>query len=171
MSAGSANEAAQVLNFVVSTTNTAMFSVPPAIAANGTLTYTPAPTANGSATVTVQVHDDGGTANGGVDTSAAQTFTISVNAVNNAPSFTKGANQTVNEDAGGQTVVGWATAISAGPANEAAQVLNFIVSNTNTALFSVPPAIAANIGRAHTSTPDTSASRTPTSPLHNNSGT
>src|SRR3989442_11785352 len=131
MSAGSANEAAQVLNFVVSTTNTAMFSVPPAIAANGTLTYTPAPTANGSATVTVQVHDDGGTANGGVDTSAAQTFTISVNAVNNAPSFTKGANQTVNEDAGGQTVVGWATAISAGPANEAAQVLNFLVSNTN----------------------------------------
>src|SRR3989442_8460326 len=98
MSAGSANEAAQVLNFIVSTTNTAMFSVPPAIAANGTLTFTPAANANGSATVTVQVHDDGGVANGGVDTSAAQKFTITRNAVNHAPSFTKGANQTKNED-------------------------------------------------------------------------
>src|SRR2546428_678578 len=98
-----ANQAAQVLNLIVSNDSTAMVTVQPGIAANGTLTYTPAVTASGSATVTVQVHDDGGTANGGVDTSAAQTFTISVNAVNNAPSFTKGANQTVNEDAGGQT--------------------------------------------------------------------
>ncbi len=54
-------------------------------AATGTLTYTPAANANGSATVTVQIHDNGGTANGGVDTSAAQTFTITVNAVNDAP--------------------------------------------------------------------------------------
>ena len=34
--------------------------------------------------------DDGGTANGGIDTSAAQTFTITVTAVNDAPSFIKG---------------------------------------------------------------------------------
>ena len=64
-------------------------------------------------------HDNGGTANGGVDTSArSQTFTITVNPVNDAPSFTKGADQTVNEDAGAQSVAGWATAISGGPANE-----------------------------------------------------
>src|SRR5207247_2121012 len=47
------------------------------VAANGTLTFTPAGGV-GSATVTVQIHDDGGTANGGVDTSASQTFTITV---------------------------------------------------------------------------------------------
>ena len=121
ISAGPANEAGQVLNFIVSNNNNALFSAQPAIAANGTLTYTPAANANGSATVTVQLHDDGGTANGGVDTSAAQTFTITVTAVNDAPSFTKGADQTVLEDAGAQTVAGWATAISAGPANEAAR--------------------------------------------------
>ena len=109
ISAGPANESAQVADFIVTNNNNALFSVQPAVAANGTLTYTPAPNANGSATVTVQVHDNGGTANGGVDTSAAQTFTITVTAVNDVPSFTKGADQTVLEDAGAQTVAGWAT--------------------------------------------------------------
>ncbi len=45
---------------------------------NGTLTFTPATGATGSATVTVRIHDNGGTAGGGVDTSAPQTFTITV---------------------------------------------------------------------------------------------
>src|SRR4029077_2846171 len=108
ISAGPANESSQVVDFLVSNDNNALFSAQPAVAANGTLTYTPAANANGSATVTVRIHDDGGTLNGGVDTSAPQTFTITVNAVNDAPSFTKGANQTVNEDAGAQSVPGCA---------------------------------------------------------------
>ena len=65
-----------------------------------TLTYTPAANANGLATVTVRLKDDGGTANGGVDTSGPQTFTITVTPVNDVPSFLKGADQSVNEDAG-----------------------------------------------------------------------
>src|SRR5205814_1933863 len=85
------------LNFIVSNTNTPLFSGQPAVAANGTLTYTPAANANGSATVTVQMHDDGGTANGGVDTSAAQTFTITVTPVNDAPVAVNDA-YSVNED-------------------------------------------------------------------------
>src|SRR3989442_2958614 len=100
--------------------------------------------ANGSATVTVTLSDNGGTANGGVDTSASQTFTITVTPVNDAPSFTKGANQTVNEDASAQTVASWATAISAGAANESTQTVDFVVSNDNNTLFSAQPAIAAN---------------------------
>ena len=36
--------------------------------------------------------------------------------VNDAPSFTAGANQTVLEDAGAQSIAGWATAMSPGPA-------------------------------------------------------
>src|SRR5439155_101133 len=143
ISGGPADESGQTLNFIVTNTNAALFSIAPSIAANGTLTYTSATNANGSATVTVQLHDNGGTANGGVDTSAAQTFTITVTAVNDAPSFTKGADQTVLEDAGAQTVANWATNISAGLANESGQTLNFIVSTTNAALFSVPPSIAA----------------------------
>src|SRR5204863_2761980 len=144
ISAGPADESAQGLNFLVSNNANALFAVQPAIAADGTLTFTPAANANGSATVTVQLHDNGGIADGGVDTSVAQTFVISIVAVNDAPSFTKGADQIVNEDAGAQSVADWASAMSAGPANESAQVLNFIVSNDANALFAVQPAIAAN---------------------------
>jgi hypothetical protein len=78
LSPGAPNEAAQSLSFIVSNNNTALFSVQPAIASNGTLTYTSAANAVGSATVTVAITDDGGTANNGADTSAAQTFTINV---------------------------------------------------------------------------------------------
>ena len=60
----------------------------------------------------MHVTDDGGTANGGDDTSPTQQFTITITAVNDAPSFTKGANQSVAEDAGAQTVAGWATGTS-----------------------------------------------------------
>jgi hypothetical protein len=306
ISAGPVDEAGQVLNFIVTNDNNPLFAVQPAVAANGTLTYAPAANANGTATVTVRIHDDGGTANGGVDTSVAQTFTITVTVVNDppvdtytvtytagangtisgtspqtvnqgasstavtatpdagyhfvswsdgsltaartdtnvtvninatasfavdtfaitvisgshgtatpgtgllschavqayvvkpdagymvdtltvdgvvvneatnrldytvtlisieaphtivatfasipdltapvndVPSFTKGPDQTVLEDCGLQTVAGWATSISAGPADESGQALNFIVTNDNTTLFSTQPAVAAN---------------------------
>ena len=123
--------------------NNGLFSSQPAVSASGTLTYTPAANANGSALVTVRLQDSGGTANGGVDTSAAQTFTIAVTAVNDAPSFTKGADQTVDEDAGAQSVANWATNIVAGPANESGQTLTFEATNNNNALFSVQPAMSA----------------------------
>ena len=85
ISAGPANEVGQVVDFIVGNDNNALFAAQPSVSATGTLTYTPAADASGGATVTVQAHDDGGTANGGVDTSAGQTFTIAVNAVNDAP--------------------------------------------------------------------------------------
>ena len=102
--------------------------MPPAVSSSGTLTYTPAANAFGSATITLKAKDTGGTANGGVDESATQSFQITVNPVNDAPSFTKGADQTVDEDAGAQSVLTWATAISAGPANESGQTVTFIVT-------------------------------------------
>src|SRR5439155_528996 len=97
----------------------------------------------GTALVTVTLSDNGGTANGGVDTSAGQTFNINVTAVNDAPSFTKGADETVLEDSGLHTVNGWATAISPGP-SEGGQIVHFNVSNNNNALFSVQPAVDAS---------------------------
>ena len=113
ISAGPANEAGQTLTFTVTNNNNALFSVQPAVSANGTLTYDPAPNANGTATVTVVLKDNGGIANGGIDASAPQTFTITLNLVNDAPTFTKGADQTVNEDSGARTVAAWATRASA----------------------------------------------------------
>ena len=76
---------------VTGNTNAALFSLAPAISPAGMLTYTAAPNATGTATITVQLQDNGGTAGGGVDTSAPQTFTITVTPVNDAPVFTAGA--------------------------------------------------------------------------------
>ena len=88
--AGAANESGQaVLAYAVSSvSNAALFSAGPSIAANGTLTYTPTANANGTSTFQVRVQDNGGTALGGIDTSDPQTFTITVNAVNDAPIIT-----------------------------------------------------------------------------------
>ena len=119
ISAGPPDESGQALTFnVTGNTDPALFAAGPSIDANGDLSYTAADDANGTADITIELMDDGGTANGGVDTSAPQTFTINVTAVNDAPGFTKGADETVLEDAGAQTVIGWATGISAGPPDE-----------------------------------------------------
>jgi large repetitive protein len=171
ISAGPANESGQTLTFnITNNTNAALFSVAPAIAANGTLTYTPAPNASGSATISVTLSDNGGTANGGVDTSAVQTFVINVTAVNDVPSFTKGADQTVFEDAGAQTVNGWATAISAGP-NEAAQTVHFeVTNNSNAALFSVQPAVSAAGALSYTPAANANGAATITLRIRDNGG-
>jgi hypothetical protein len=78
ISAGPASEAGQVLDFVVTSDNAALFDVQPTVLPDGTLKFTPAPGASGSATVAVRLHDSGGSVGGGEDTSAAQTFTIRV---------------------------------------------------------------------------------------------
>lgn len=75
---GPADESTQTLAFLVSNDHPTLFSTPPALAADGTLTFTPAPNAHGSATLTVRLRDDGGSANGGIDTSAPKTVTLTV---------------------------------------------------------------------------------------------
>ncbi len=139
LTAGPANEAAQTLRFHVTGDNASLFTADgqPSVSPSGTLTFTPADDANGAATVTVYVSDNGGTAVAGdVDSSQEQTFSITVSPVNDTPGFVRGENQTVAEDAGPQSVSGWARAISAGPENEADQTLAFdVTDNTNPALF------------------------------------
>jgi hypothetical protein len=88
----SSAEAGQTVQFLVSNDNPSLFSAQPAVSPDGTLTYTPAPNACGSATVSVVARDNGGTASGGRDTSAAQTFVITVTPVNDCPIA---VNQTV----------------------------------------------------------------------------
>ncbi len=141
--AGPANESGQLVSFTTSNNNNALFSAPPSVSSNGTLTFTPAPNANGVASITLYLGDNGGIANGGIDTSASQTFTITVVPVNDAPSFVKGTNVTVRT-IGGHAIPNWATAISAGPANEFGQALTFVLSNDNNAIFSVQPALSSN---------------------------
>ncbi|MFO1349394.1 MAG: Ig-like domain-containing protein [Gammaproteobacteria bacterium] len=173
LSAGPADEAGQTLSFqVTGNTNAALFSVLPAVSPTGTLTYTPAANANGSATISLVIKDNGGTVNGGVDTSAVQTFTITVNPVNDAPSFTKGPNQTVNINAGPQSIANWATALSKGPPNEASQTLSFqVTNNTNIALFSVAPALSPTGTLSYTSATNANGTATISLVIKDNGGT
>ncbi len=144
ISAGPANESGQALNFVVSNDLNSLFEEQPAVSASGTLTFKPAPDQSGQAQVSVSLKDDGGSADGGSDTSAAQTFTIEVKPVNDAPAFTKGPDLTVLENSGQQTIASWAAGITPGP-NEAGQTLSFSVTgNTNPGLFSEAPALDAD---------------------------
>ena len=140
VSAG-ANEAAQTVSFSTLTTDPGLFISGPSVSPTGVLTYTSAPNANGTATVTVTAQDDGGTANGGVDTTS-DTFTLTVAAVNDSPTFAGAGNQTLLEDAGPQALQ-WATAISPGPSDESTQIVSLSLATTNTALFDVQPLISA----------------------------
>jgi hypothetical protein len=82
---GAPNELSQPVRFSVVNNNNALFSVQPNLRLNGTLSFRPAPNASGSATVTAYLIDGGGTANGGIDTSAPKVFTINVINVNDPP--------------------------------------------------------------------------------------
>lgn len=164
-------ESGQALTFIVSSDNPGLFSAGPAVDSSGNLTYTPAANTSGVANVSVQIHDDGGTALGGVDTSLPQSFTITVTFVNQAPSFTKGADQAILEDAGPISVPGWASAISSGP-GDPTQTLNFIVTNNNNALFTVTgqPAINAAGLLTYTTAPNANGSATVSVSIHDNGG-
>jgi hypothetical protein len=76
---GGAGEAGQVVTLIATSSNPAL--VPnPTISGTGatrTLTYQPLSDASGVATITVVARDNGGTANGGIDT-FSRTFTITV---------------------------------------------------------------------------------------------
>src|SRR6185295_11403794 len=88
ISTGPADESGQTLTFSISqVTNPELFSAGPAVSANGTLTYTPAPNAAGTSSINVRVQDNGGIANGGVDISPIQTFNITTTAVGGTISF------------------------------------------------------------------------------------
>ena len=103
ISPGPANEAGQTVGFAVSSSDPALFALggQPAVTAGGTLTFTPALATHGVATITVRAVDDGGTAGGGVDTSAPQAFTITV--VNQSPVANADAPSVLENDPVGVT--------------------------------------------------------------------
>ncbi|HYE15589.1 MAG TPA: choice-of-anchor Q domain-containing protein [Pyrinomonadaceae bacterium] len=120
ISAG-AGDTGQTVTFIVTgNTNPGLFSAGPAVSPDGTLTYTPAPDANGSATITIILKDDGGTANGGQDTSAPQSFVITVTPVDDPAGgsfeFAQ-ASFSVAEGGGGITILVRRTGVTTGAAS------------------------------------------------------
>jgi hypothetical protein len=133
------------------------------------VTYKPDADYNGSDPFSFKVTDRGDPDNCGAPgpscdaakDSDTQTVPITVNPVNDAPSFDLGSDQTVVNTAGAQTVLGFATSISSGPPDESGQTLTFALTNDDNSLFSVQPDIDEATGDL-TYTPDPSASGTAT---------
>ncbi|MBI2477762.1 MAG: tandem-95 repeat protein, partial [Planctomycetia bacterium] len=97
----------------------------------GQLSYRPKANTNGTATVTVTLRDNGDAAPPNVNLSSTETFSITVNPINDAPEFTAGADASVSEDAGLVRIVDWATNVRPGPAaatDENSQALTFVAS-------------------------------------------
>ena len=96
---GPANESNQQPTFSVTVDDASLFTAEggPRISAGGTLSFTPAPNAHGTTTVTVWLNDDGGTAANGQSTSPAVTFTLTIASINDPPTAA-GRSYTVSED-------------------------------------------------------------------------
>ncbi|NBV24628.1 MAG: hypothetical protein EBS05_22250 [Proteobacteria bacterium] len=162
----------QVVTFLTTNDNPALFSFQPAIDSGGTLTFTPATNAYGTTTVTVIAQDDGGTDYGGTNVSAPQTLTITVTAVNQAPILTFATNTVaVFANSGPALRSGFAN-LSPGPANESAQTIqNLALANDHPVLFSVQPAIDAGGNLTFTPANNTAGSATVTVVVQDNGGT
>ncbi|MEM9595568.1 MAG: FG-GAP-like repeat-containing protein [Acidobacteriota bacterium] len=171
--AGPEDETGQTLTFsVTGNTNPALFAVPPALAPDGTLTYTSAVDGNGAATITVLLMDDGGTAGGGIDQSGPKSFDIVVEPVNDPPSFTLSSLTPSLEDGGPRNVPGFASSILPGPSDESGQGVQFLVTdNSNPDLFAVPPSLSADGTLTYASAPDANGTASVTVVLMDDGGT
>lgn len=109
----------------------------------------------------------------GTDYSSSDyTMTIDVEPINDVPSFIKGDDQTIAEDAGPQEVTGWSSSISPGPDNESSQTLDFNISNDNNSLFSKQPTIVSSTGDlSYTPAPDSNGIALVTISLSDDGGT
>jgi len=127
----------------VSSTNTtllplASINIPSGTTGTRTLTLTPAADESGTAVVELKLDDgEGGT--------VTKTVTLNVNTVNDPPTFTVGADETVVEDFGAVTKSAWATDITTGAANET-QDLTFTLTTDNDAMFAATPTIDPSTG-------------------------
>jgi hypothetical protein len=135
---GDGDGGAQTLTVTASSNNTSLIPNPTVTYtspnSSGSLAYTPVANASGTATITVTVTDNGGTANGGVNT-LSRTFTVTVTAVNDAPTLNAINNPAaLNEDAGGQMLT--LSGITAGPSES--QTLTVTATSNNTTLMPNP---------------------------------
>ena len=168
ISSGAANQN-QTLTVTAASSNTNLIPTPAvqytSPNTNGSLTFTPVAKANGTATISVTVNN-GGTSNNIV----TQTFTVTVNPVNQSPTLNPISNLTINENAGLQTVNLYG--ISSGAANQN-QTLTVTAASSNTNLIPTPAVryTSPNTNGSLTFTPVAKANGTATiSVIVNNGG-
>ena|GEM_PF-3471275 len=132
ISAGAPDEETQNLTFVI-TENTIgpylQYDIPVSVDANGTLSFQATPHYNGVAVYEIFLQDDGPGTLPNVNKSLTQAFTVSVDFINDAPTFDIGPDQVVDEGDVIYTIPNWATNISPGQSpNEQDQKLLFTIN-------------------------------------------
>lgn len=129
----------QVLTVTASSNNTTLLADPVVTytspGGTGSLSYTPVANQSGTAVVTVTVTDDGGTANGGINT-VQRTFTVNVTAVNDAPTLAAISDPALLPISSPQQTVNL-SGISEGPL-ETAQTLNITAVSNNPSVIPNP---------------------------------
>jgi len=112
------------------------FTQVPRVEKSGTLIYEVANKANGTATIDVVLKDDGSNFAPNSNISTTLTFTITVNPINDPPSFTIGPNIHIDEHTGLVTMPNWVTSISAGaPDEDANQNISFVINTKSITTF------------------------------------
>lgn len=107
-----------------------------------------------------------------IESADGETKSIVLNAVpNQPPSFVAGPNVVAEEDAGPQTLEGWATVIAHETPTEGEVTLTFDVTNDNTALFSSQPAISSDGTLTFETAPNSYGLATVTVVLRDDEGT
>ncbi len=143
ISAGARDAASNMAFIVTGSSNATLFASQPAIdATSGDLTFEPAADAFGFADITVLLQEIDRTAQ---LPSVPQTFRIVIQPVNDAPMFMAGARVTTRSNAGHVSIAAWGNAIAVGPANEYAQLWEFVTLQVDDpAMFASQPRLDAD---------------------------
>jgi hypothetical protein len=135
---------AQTLAITATSSNTAIIPNPAVNYTNpnatGSLIFTPVPNATGVATITVTVNDGQATNNKGT-----RTFTVTVTAVNDAPTLSTIVNQSTNEDTATAAIP-----FTIGDLETSASSLTLTRSSTNTTLVPLANAVLGGSGANRT---------------------
>lgn len=121
----------------------------------GTLTLAPTPGASGTAVIILTVKDDGGTLLGGKDTTSVS-FTVTVNAVNDAPTLDAIPNQQL-EDTGQPLIVPLTGIGPGGNGEKSGQTVSVSATSSNTQLLPAP--VISGTGATRTLTLQPSAGK------------
>eukprot|EP00755_Sulcionema_specki_P027755 Sspe_Gene.88413::Locus_60454_Transcript_1_1_Confidence_1.000_Length_1600::g.88413::m.88413 len=138
ITSGPDDESSQRLAFtVLPIAGAGLFATLPSVdPATGDLGFELLPDAFGTASFNITLSDDGGTGNGGVDTSEVHILRFLIHEVNDLPSYVPGPLVVVPADAAPHQLL-WAREVSPGPREEASQTVSFLVSVPNPRMFAV----------------------------------
>ncbi len=152
MSAGSnPEELSQELSFVIEPVLPVdpfmTFVTEPTMDKFGSLTFEATEFANGTGNFLIYLEDNGSSTAPNVNRSIGIPFSITINPINDPPSFTVGENIHIDEHTGLVTIDNWATNLDAGAPDESDQILSFVVTQisiTPFLQFDIPVAVDAN---------------------------